>query len=295
MDKRKVLGGLIAFGAVAVILVTVRGWSDNDTGRNEGTPDDTGKGDGGVVVEELGTYNTDTPFENLTIEIVEYKGENMVYKVTNDSNVCYKYLAGTTYFTCDPLPGRLPLKEGQEYYNSFSFDHIPAHSVTYHLHYSFLEVMGKGDNVETVTMYYPFEFGTDSCRIEMEEESASPHSSKVSDVVIQDAIEYVEFESDYDEATNRLGTITNTTNRAVRFSGYVRFANGYMAEIQNGTDITRSRTAIPPYGEIIKDQGEVLDYNSIYTFPFDFENSVEDYQVIIGNAYFAEDVEWTEE
>ena len=50
MDKRKVLGGLIAFGAVAVILVTVRGGSDNDTGRNEGTPDDTGKGDGGVVV-----------------------------------------------------------------------------------------------------------------------------------------------------------------------------------------------------------------------------------------------------
>ena len=122
--KSKLFGLIISGLVVVAILVSVGGWLDNEDGGKEDNP-----GDGGSTpivetvddVKPLTEFNTDTLFENITIEIEDYFGKYMIYKVTNNSNVCYKDLSGTTYFKSDPLPGRLPLSEGQEYWNSFGF------------------------------------------------------------------------------------------------------------------------------------------------------------------------------
>ncbi len=233
--------GLIITGIVTVaIIATVGGWleSSNNDGNSSSESGSTPIIQTGIDVMPLTEFNTDTPFENLTIEIEEYFGEHMIYKVTNNSNVCYKYLRGTTYFKSEPLPGRLPLSDDQEYDQSFTFSNVPAYSETYYLERAFSEEMSKDKGASfDGTAYYPFEFGEDPYRIEVKGISNSPSSSIISDVLIQDASDVLVFDrSSFESSSNKLGTIENKSNHIIRFDGFVVFANGKAFKLSNDYD-----------------------------------------------------------
>jgi len=247
-----------------------------------------------VTVDKI-TYNTDAPLSGLTVTIADYLGKDIVFKVVNDSDVCYKYLDIDVYFKCDPLPNRKPTDE--EYHNGYSFWNIPAHSVTYHLAHAFLEIMGKDGSEETMEVYYPFSFGSDSYRIVIGEENLPMSEGyKVSDKLIQNAMDYVDVQvGDYDEVQNKLATVVNKANRHVEFTGFVRFDGRVYEMVQNGSELYDSR-----YEDIIPASGvkfryrndEYYDCNTLYTNPYDLDISdYHNYEVFIGNAWFNDDVE----
>ena len=216
----------------------------------------------GIDVLPLNEFNTDKYFENLTIEIVEQIDKHLIFKVTNNSNVCYERLIGDTYFKSDPLPGYLPLEDNEEYRNSFILNNIPAYSVTYHLEDSFYTLLGKYPE-PTVEAYYPFELDSDPYRIEIDKED-----SKISNKLIQDASEYLVFNrDDYDKSNRKLGTIENKSNHTIRFEGFVVFADGKIGEITNFLGNDRGSK----YEHLIPKFNETFKLVDSYTCPVDFD------------------------
>lgn len=267
--KSKLMGLVIGGIAVVTIIATVGGWLDNDDGGKENPGNQGGSApivETGVDVMPLTEFNTDEYFENITVEIVEHFNNKMIYKVTNDSNVCYERLDGYVYFICDPLPGFPSLKEGEEYKNYFWFNMIPAYSVTYFLEDAFNVDTGKG---YTDVKYYPFELGVDSYRIEFDQED-----SRISDKLMQDGRDQIVFNrDDYDASSKKLGTVENKSNHVINFDGFVVFANGETASISNFADSSargsdKYEMKIPPYGEVFK-------FVDSYTCPVDFDYSGE--------------------
>lgn len=251
-----------------------------------------------VTVDKI-TYNTDAPLSGLSVTIADYLGRDVVFKVVNDSDVCYKYLDIDVYFNCDPLPNRKPTDE--EYHNGYSFWNIPAHSVTYHLEHSFMEIMGKDGSDETTEVYYPFSFGSDPYRIVIGEKNLPMSEGyKVSDKLIQNAMDYVEVQvGEYDEVTNKLATVVNKANRHVEFTGYVRFDDRIYEVVQNGSELYDSKyeDIIPAYGVKFRYRNdEYYDCNTLYTDPYDLDLSAyHNYRVFIGNAWFNDEVEVPDE
>lgn len=248
----------------------------------------------GVDVDPI-TYNTDAPLSGLTVTIADYRGKDIIFKVVNDSDVCYKYLDIDVYFNSDPLPNRKPTDE--EYHNGYSFWNIPAHSVTYHLAHAFLEIMGKDGSEETQEVYYPFDWPSDPHRIVIGEENLPMSAGyKVSDTLIQNAMDYLEVQDGgYDSVTNKLATVVNRANRHVEFTGFVRFDDRVYEVVQNGSELHDStyEDIIPAYGvEFRYRNDEYYDCNTLYTDPYDLDVSdYDNYRVFIGNAWFNDDVE----
>ena len=266
MNKK--LGLIITSIVTIAILVTVGGWLEgtNDGGNSSSESGSTPIIQTGVDVMPLTEFNTDPHFENITIEIEEYFGKHVIYKVTNNSNVCYKSLSAFVYFKCDPLAGFPPLKNGEEYYDQIFVECIPANSVTYHLDEAFHKDLGKDPH--SYTEYYKFEFGVDPYRIEFIKES-----SKISDHLIQDASDNIVFNRDnYDESMKQLGTIENKSNHTIRFKGFVVFANGKVANISNFAD---SQARGSQYERLIPAVGETFTVVDSYTCPVDFDYSGE--------------------
>ena len=250
--KSKLIELVIAGIAVVAIIATVGGWLDNDDGGKENPSNQGGSApivETGVDVMPLTEFNTDTPFENLTIEIVEYFGEHMIYKVTNNSNVCYDSLYGDIYFKSDPIKG-YEFMQKDEYNDVIRFECIPAYSVTYHLADAFSIDVEKYPNTKTV--YYPFDLGVDSYRVEL-----NSSRSEISKELIQSASENVTFNRDgFDSSINKLGTIDNKTNHVLEFSGFVVFENEEVANITNIVDYEsrdyQFHGLIPAYQETFK-------------------------------------------
>ena len=171
-------------------------------------------------------------------------------------------------------------------------------------------------------VYYPFRFKEDPYRIEINTDSSSEwFGSQTSETLIQDARDYIEVDPYcYDETINQIARIENKSNRTIKYDAFVRFANGYIIRLQNGNDLIDFHEAqydnvLLPYGKEIytelvtchfevcesKDYSECkipcdvenisVDLNALYTNPYDFENSIMSYDVIIGNAYFIDDIE----
>lgn len=247
-----------------------------------------------VIVDKI-TYNTDAPLSGLTVTIADYLGKDMILKVVNDSDVCYKYLDIDVYFHSDPLPNRKPTDE--EYHNGYSVWNIPAYSETYHLVHAFVEIMGKGDSEETQEVYYPFDWPSDPYRIVIGEENLPMSAGyKVSDTLIQNAMDYVEVQmGEYRDVTNQLATVVNKANRHVEFAGYVRFDDRIYEVIQNGSELHDStyEDIIPACGVQFRYMNdEYYDCNTLYTDPYDLDvSSYGNYQVFIGNAWFNDEVE----
>lgn len=322
---KKIIGVIAAVLFLAGVGVTVGGWVTNNTNpetesvaesetskedvTEEGTKaeyTESGKEGNGentnhaeseqdsVVVDKI-TYNTDAPLSGLTVTIADYLGKDIILKVENDSDVCYKYLDIDVYFRCDPLPNRKPTDK--EYHNGYSVWSIPAHSVTYHLVHAFVEIMGKDGSDATEEVYYPFDFPSDPYRIVIGEENLPMSEGyKVSDKLIQNAMDYVEVqEGEYDEVTNKLATVVNKANRHVEFTGFVRFDDRIYEVIQNGSELYDStyEDIIPACGvEFRYMNDKYYDCNTLYTEPYDLDVSeYHNYQVFIGNAWFNDEVE----
>lgn len=324
---KKIIGVIAAVLFLAGVGVTVGGWVTNDTKQETESAAETetdkeanskdgskvehagaekeGKGDqeestfgeeselDGVDVDEI-TYNTDAPLSGLTVTIADYLGKDIIFKVVNDSDVCYKYLDIDVYFKCDPLPNRKPTDE--EYHNGYSFWNIPAYSETYHLAHAFVEIMGKGSE-GTEEVYYPFDFPSDPYRIVIGEENLPMSEGyKVSDKLIQNAMDYVEVqEVEYDEVTNKLATVVNKAKRHVEFTGFVRFDDQIYEVVQNGSELHDStyEDIIPACGVQFRYMNdEYYDCNTLYTDPYDLDVSkYHNYRVFIGNAWFNDEVE----
>lgn len=326
---KKIIGVIATVLFLVGVGVTVGGWVTNDTDSEKESAvenatseaEDTteaeskvehteaekeGKGDleesttntesesDDMVVDKI-TYNTTAPLSGLTVTIADYLEEDIIFKVVNDSDVCYKYLDVDVYFKCDPLPNRKPTDD--EYHNGYSFWNIPAHSETYHLAHAFLEKMGKDGSDETIDVYYPFDFFSDPYRIVIGEENLPMSAGyKVSDELIQNAMDYLEVHvGEYNKVTNKLATVVNKANRHVEFTGFVRFDDRIYEVIQNGSELHDStyKNIIPACGvEFRYINEEYYDCNTLYTDPYDMDVSdYQNYQVFIGNAWFNDDVE----
>lgn len=267
--KSKLFGLIIGGIVTATILISVGGWlegsSNNDDQTNPGNQGgSTPIVEVGIDVMPLTEFNTDTPFENITIEIIDHFNNKMIYKVTNNSNVCYEYLTGYIYFKSDPINGFPSLKENEEFKEYFWFNSIPANSVTYYLEDAFSVEVGKYPN--TKTAYYPFELGVDPYRIEFDEES------KISSELIQDAKEYLVFnKNDFDASINQLGTIENKSNHIIQFSGFVVFENGETAKISNFKTVQERGLRYEGYIPAYKDSFKLVDS---YVCPVDFSGEM---------------------
>lgn len=121
--------------------------------------------------------------------------------------------------------------------------------------------MGKeGEDGKSGLVYYPFDLFSDSYRIVCGEPNPPMSDGyKVSDKLIQNAMDYLEIEL-----------------------------------IQNGSELIDStyEDIIPVYGKTFPHIGDsVYDCNSLYTKPYDLDISNYDiYRVYIGNAWFNDDV-----
>lgn len=270
------------------------GWLENDE-QNEETKDEV-QNESLSTGEQVDTiaYNTDPYLSGIKVEIEEYFGEFIVFKVTNDSNNCYRFLNIEVFFTCQPLPNHLPLEEGEEYDNPYVFFDIPAYSTTYYLRSALGEEMStdKGGDLDG-RAYYSFNPKKDYYRIELRGKEDKWDPSVLSEQLIQDASDYVVFDrASYNADTNKLGDVVNQTNRVVKFNGFVIFNNGKTAEIQNGSELIDSsyKYIIPPLNQIYSSYKEDYDCNSIYTKPFDFEGDIEHFDIYI-NSYFVDEID----
>lgn len=245
----------------------------------------------GVQVEPI-TYNTDPMLEGVSVEIEEYFGKHIIFKVTNNSDNCYRFLSITMYFKCMPLPGRPLLEEDEEYDNGFIFMNIPAHSTTYFLEDALGEEMAtdKGADQDG-RAYYDFDPKYDYYRIELRGSDDPWSPSTLSTKLIQNAHDYLVFDREsYDSATNKLGDLINKSNRPIEISGFVVFTGGKVAEIQNGSELIDSQyeNIVPPCNETYKTPtDQIYDCNSVYTYPFDYPNDSAFFDIYI-NSWFAD-------
>ncbi|MBQ7796558.1 MAG: hypothetical protein IJ374_08390 [Lachnospiraceae bacterium] len=248
----------------------------------------------GVVVDTI-PFNTDAPLSNLSVTIANHIGNKMIFKVENNSDVCYKYLDIDVYFNSDPLPNRKPTDE--EYHNGYNFLNIPAHSVTYHVAHAFWEGMGKQGEEDDGILYYPFDLFSDPYRIVIgEPDPPMSNGYMVSDTLIQNAMDYLEVDQENaDLSKNKLATVTNLANRHVEFTGFVILDDRVVEVIQNGSELLDSsyEDIIPACNVTFQQtKDRVYDCNSLYTDPYDMDISNYDlYQVHIGNAWFNDEVE----
>jgi hypothetical protein len=216
----------------------------------------------------------------------------MIFKVTNNSDNCYRFLSITLYFKCMPLPGRPMLEEDEEYDNGYIFMNIPAHSTTYFLEDALKEMMAEDKGAdEDGEVYYKFNPKEDNYRIELRGSDDPWSPSVLSKKMIQNARDYIVFDREtYNDSTNKLGDMTNKSNRPIEFSGFVVFSGGKVAEIQNGSEFIDSQyeNILPPYNEVYKTpDNRVYDCNSIYTFPYDYVGDSQFFEMYV-NAWFAD-------
>ena len=253
-----------------------------------------------VSVDKI-AFNTDTPLSGITIELVNHIGNQMVFKVTNQSNVCYDYVDADVYFTCPPLPNRKP--SDKEYHNSYNFMNIPAYSETYHVVHAFLEVMGKeGQDEKQGVSYYPFTLGSDPYRIIVGEEDLPMSAGyRVSDDLIQNAMDYVSVDQSTENlAKNKLGTASNRANRHVEFTAFAIVDEREIVILQNGNRHPDNTHKDSDYDNVLLAGDQVLevydhvehDLRSLYTKPFDLEIRPDaQCRVFIGNAWFNDEID----
>ena len=173
---------------------TLGGWLGNEDENNSSNEHQNNSQNSGENIEEI-TFNTDPMLSGISVEIEEYFGKHIIFKVTNNSNNCYRFLSITVYFKCMPLLGRPLLEEDEEYDQGYVFMNIPAYSTTYFLEDALGEMMSvdKGANVDGI-VYYDFNPKEDEYRIELTG-SDDPWSPSVrSKDLIQNAHDYIVFD-----------------------------------------------------------------------------------------------------
>lgn len=281
------------------------GWVGNDAHKDENDTSDENKNTSnkdnssntnhnlsnseGEKVDKI-TYNTDPMLSGVSVEIEEYFGKHIIFKVTNNSDNCYRFLSTTLYFKCMPLPGRPLLEEDEEFDNGYIFENIPAHSTTYFLEDALGEMMAEDKGADEDGMvYYDFDPKYNSYRIELRGSDDPWSPTTLSKNLIQDASDYIVFNREtYNDSTNKLGDLTNKSNRPIMINGFVVFTNGKVAEIQNGSELIDSQyeNIIPPYNQDYKTPtNKIYDCNSIYTYPYDFSGDSQFFDIYI-NTWF---------
>ncbi len=268
----------------------VGGWNTN----NGQVEDSDIPEDEGIDVPQPDHSTTVDP-NGVTVRIIEYVNKHMIYEVVNNTDTSYKWINVDTYFMSDPLPGRNPVPDewkydnGFDYHNGYNFFTVPANSTTYFLCHAFGEEMDTNKGADSDGMvYFPFDIDKDEYLIEIDWED-----SQVSDKPIQNARDYLEFDDSKAEAPfNKLGVIKNKSKKYVEFSAFVRFNNHEFCEVINGSEKGGSSVysnIIPPKGKKIEiANGEYFDLNTLYTDPYDFEETLGAYHVFI-NAWFVDE------
>lgn len=249
------------------------------------------------------TYNTGTAGENLSFEVVREIGikndvrrtansgeKCMVVKVTNNSDVCYKWVKTIMYFECYGLPNTGGEGQVDEYHSFQSYYTVPANSICYYV----VSAPGLEQSVEKGAamdgmIYYDFDASSDSYRFEILD-------YQVSDIRIQDASAYLTTETAFEKSNNQLGTITNTSNRIVQYTGFVIYDDSDLGDLVNGESSCvvgelHLESIVPPYNTTYSRPDKFpYDLNTIYTDRYDMDiSSYQSCEIFIASAWFVDE------
>lgn len=157
--------------------------------------------------------NTDKAGEGLSVEYVETIGNSVLFKVINNSNVCYESVTYTVLFVPDAK--EFYTENGTSAWHMISGE-VPAHSETYELFETptYEKLAGEKEGSNSDKIYYDVVTIGEIVGIGIRE-------YVVSNRKMQNASEYVEVTEDVNSGIGQVALFGNKVKKKINFEAYV--------------------------------------------------------------------------
>lgn len=196
--------------------------------------------DEGEVLPEITELpmNTDAEGEGLSVEFVENIGNSVLFKIVNNSNVCYEYVNFTVLFVPDAK--EFYTENGTSAWHLLA-EEVPAYGVTYGLYRTptYEKLADDKEVSDKDKIYYDV--------VELGEiVGIGIRDYKVSDTKMQDASSYIEVTQDVNNTNGQIALFGNKIEEKIFFDAYV---------IYDGKEAGYMETSgfIPAKGKKVKD------------------------------------------